>query len=52
METGDEIKLSSHSSPRTMDEEQLQNAKALFSLVWHTEMSSIFGTGQSMNSMA
>ena len=26
--------------------------KAFLSLVWHTEMSSVFGTGQSMNSMA
>ena len=25
--------------------------KALFSLVWHTKMSSVFGTGRSMNSM-
>ena len=34
----------------TMDEQQLQNA--VFWLVWHTEMSSVFRTGQSMNFLA
>ena len=46
----DEIKSCSRSSPRTMDECCV--LKALFSLAWRTKMSSVFGTGQSMNYMA
>ena len=38
METGDEIKSSSRSSSRTTGEKQLQNVKALFSLVCRVRM--------------
>ena len=48
----DEIKSCSRSSRTTVTECCV--LKALFSLVWHTctKMSSVFGTGQSTNSMA
>ena len=50
VETGDEIKSYSRSSRTTVTECCM--FKALFSLVWHTKMSSVFGTGQFTNSMA
>ena len=50
VEAGDEIKSCSRSSRTTVT--QCCVLKALFSLVWHTKMSSVFGTGQSTNSMA
>ena len=48
--TGDEIKSCSRSSRTTIIECCV--LKTLFSLVWHTKMSSVFGSGQSTNSMA
>ena len=49
VETGDEIKSCSRSSRTTVT--QCCILKALFSLVWHTKMSSVFRKGQSTNSM-
>ena len=50
VETGDEITSSSRSWQTTVTECCV--LKALLSVVWHTKMSSVFGTGQSTNSMA
>ena len=50
VETGDEIIFAGNKGRTTVTEGCI--LKALFSLVWHTKMSSVFGMGQSMNSMA
>ena len=50
METGDEIIFAANNVRTTVTECCV--LKALFSLVLHTKMSSVFGTGQSTNSMA
>ena len=53
VETGDEIKLFLAMNNRwTTAWTVCCVLKAFFSLVWHTDMSSVFRTGQSMNSMA
>ena len=50
METRDEIIFAANNVRTTVTECCV--LKALFSLVLHTKMSSVFGTGQSTNSMA
>ena len=50
VETGDEIIFAGNKGRTTVTECCI--LKALFSLVWHTKMSSVFGMGESMNSMA
>ena len=50
VETGDEIIFAANNRRATVTE--CCNLKALFFFFLHTEMSSVFGTGQSMNPMA